>query len=74
MAAHTAWFNDSRWHRYVTKLRHYQVTCRLTAKDRDQLWDPKLGSRVWAAFTFLLVIYSDDMSRWNRCRVISRFK
>jgi len=32
------------------------VTCRLTAKNRDQLRDPigfhTLGNRVWAAFTF----------------------
>ena len=26
------------------------VTCRLTAKNRDQLRDPTLGNRVWAAF------------------------
>jgi len=24
------------------------VTCRLTAKKRDQLWNPTLGNRVWA--------------------------
>ena len=30
------------------------VTCRLTAKDRDQLRNPTLGNRVWATFTFLL--------------------
>ena len=30
-------------------------TCRLTAKNRDQLRKPTLGSRVWAAFTLLLV-------------------
>jgi len=29
------------------------VTCRLTAKNRDQLRNPTLGNRVWAAFTFL---------------------
>jgi len=29
------------------------VTCRLTAKNRDQLWNPTLGCRVWATFTFL---------------------
>ena len=29
------------------------VTCRLTAKNRDQLRNPTLGCRVWAAFTFL---------------------
>jgi len=28
------------------------VTCRLTAKNRDQLWNPTLGNRVWATFTF----------------------
>ena len=29
------------------------VTCRLTAKNRDQFWKPTLGNRVWATFTFL---------------------
>ena len=29
------------------------VTCRLTAKYWDQLRNPTLGDRVWAAFTFL---------------------
>jgi len=29
------------------------VTCRLTAKNRDQLLNPTLGDRVWATFTFL---------------------
>ena len=29
------------------------VTCRLTAKNGDQLRNPTLGSRVWATFTFL---------------------
>jgi len=28
------------------------VTCRLTAKYRDQLRNPTLGNRVWATFTF----------------------
>jgi len=28
------------------------VTCRLTAKYRDQLLDPTLDNRVWASFTF----------------------
>ena len=31
------------------------VTCRLTAKNRDQLRNPTLGNRVWA--TFLSQIY-----------------
>ena len=28
------------------------ITCRLTAKNRDQLRNPTLGNRVWATFTF----------------------
>ena len=41
------------------------VTCRLTAKNRDQLRNPTLGNRVWATFTFLLSIsvYSTMPSR-----------
>ena len=31
------------------------VTCRLTAKNRDQLRNPALGNRVWATFAFYLV-------------------
>jgi len=31
------------------------VTCRLTAKDRDQLRNPTLGNQVWATFTFMHV-------------------
>jgi len=30
------------------------VTCRLTAKNRDQLRIHTLGSQLWAAFTFLI--------------------
>jgi len=30
------------------------VTCRLTAKNRDQLRNPTLGNRIWATFTFLV--------------------
>jgi len=29
------------------------VTCRLTAKNRDQLRNSTLGNRVWATLTFL---------------------
>jgi len=32
------------------------VTCRLTAKHRDQLRNPTLGNRVWATFTFLRIV------------------
>jgi len=34
------------------------VTCRLTAKNRDQLWNPTLGNRAWATFTFFTLCYS----------------
>jgi len=30
------------------------VTCRLTAKNRDQLQNPTIGNRVWATFTFYI--------------------
>jgi len=30
------------------------ITCRLTAKNRDQLRNPTLGNRVWATFTFTM--------------------
>ena len=30
------------------------ITCRLTAKNRDQLRNPTLGNRVWATFTFFI--------------------
>ena len=32
------------------------VTCRLTAKNRDQLRNPTLGNRVWATFIFYIFI------------------
>ena len=32
------------------------VTCRLTAKKRDQLRNPTLGNRVWATFIFIPVL------------------
>ena len=30
------------------------ITCRLTAKNWDQLRNPTLGTRVWATFTFFI--------------------
>ena len=42
------------------------VTCRLTAKNRDQLRNPTLGNRVLATFTFL------DISTITRCGVHCR--
>ena len=38
------------------------VTCRLTAKNRDQLRNPTLGNRIWATFTFL-----NSHSSTNQC-------
>ena len=35
------------------------VTCRLTVKNRDQPWNPTLGNRVWATFTFLRSILGE---------------
>ena len=52
------------------------LTCRLTAKNRDQLHDPTLGNRVWATFTF----YSTgrETSREGRlpahCNVLELYK
>ena len=42
------------------------VTCRLTAKNRDQLRNPTLGNRVWASFTFYQqsAITSSNSSHW----------
>ena len=47
-----------------------RVTCRLTARNRDQLRNPTLGSRVRAIFTFLPLricrkkqLLSDDKAR-----------
>jgi len=39
------------------------VTCRLTAKNWDQLWNPILGNGVWTTFTFL-VTYIETLLRW----------
>jgi len=34
------------------------ITCRLTAKNRNRLWNPMLGSQVWATFTFTIILPS----------------
>jgi len=36
--------------------RRVYVTCTLTAKNRDQLLNPTLGNRVWATFTFFVLV------------------
>ena len=33
------------------------VTCRLTAKNRDQLRNPTLGNRVWTTFALFTLLY-----------------
>jgi len=37
------------------------VTCRLTAKNRDQLRNPTLGNRVWATFTFTFLCVQNQI-------------
>ena len=32
------------------------ATCRLSAKNRDQLWNPTLGNRVWATFFAVTIV------------------
>jgi len=45
------------------------VTCRLTAKNRDQLRNPTLGSQVWATFTFTLNIAVDERLQTSEIRL-----
>jgi len=40
------------------------ITCRLTAKNRDQLRNPMLGNRSWAAFTFLVKLLKRKVWDW----------
>ena len=47
------------------------VTCRLTAKNRDQLRNPTLGNRVWA--TFFIVIMLRLMRRVSVIRICPAF-
>ena len=60
------------------------VTCRLTAKNRDQLRNPTLGNRVWATFlrvsplipthyhSSTAVLLLDDEINWSRLDVRAR--
>jgi len=43
------------------------VTCRLSTKNRDQLRNPTLGSRVWATFTFTLTPKTYKVSVRSAC-------
>jgi len=46
-------------------------TCRLTAKNRDQLRNPTLGNRVWATFVIfifcacVLLTQPESVGRWK---------
>jgi len=42
------------------------VTCRLTAKDGDQLRNPTLGNRVWATFIMRVRLYRNGSSTSGR--------
>ena len=42
------------------------VTCRLTAKNRDQLRNPTLGNREWATFTFFTFYSLGDKYSRNK--------
>ena len=44
------------------------VTCRPTAKNRDQLWNPTLGNRVWATFTFTFLLAVTLPASMHHCR------
>ena len=48
VAGVTADLVESKWQPTVGFMIH--VTCRLTAKNRDQLRNPTLSNRVWATF------------------------
>jgi len=46
------------------------VTCRLTAKNRDQLRNPTLGNRVWSIFTFFFLCYDCSSQGGLKIKVI----
>jgi len=45
-------------YRRVYDSRHLRADC----QERDQLWNPTLGNRVWATFTFYLYTSNDHVS------------
>jgi len=47
------------------------VTCRLTAKNRDQLRNPTRGNRVWTTFTFFVTDVAPRRS--GRCSATPKF-
>ena len=51
------------------------VTCRLTAKNWDQLRNPTLCNRVWATFTFFVTddIFGVLVGKWNGIEKLSSY-
>jgi len=47
------------------------VTCRLTAKNRDQLRNPTLGNQVWATCTFLVSVCLSVCPVWARWSLVA---
>ena len=47
---------------------------RLTAKNRDQLWNPTLGNRVWATFTFTFMQNTSTLQRGTLCPLLSSIR
>ena len=43
------------------------ITCRLTAKNRDQLRNPTLDNRVWATFLYVTARYGKPMNKIRMC-------
>ena len=48
-------------YRRVYDSRHLQADCQVP----DQLWNPTLGNRVWATFTFYLCVCSRSFMLFN---------
>ena len=44
------------------------VACRLTAKNRDQPWNPTLANRVWATFLVRVKILLNCITQLQCCR------
>jgi len=56
-----AWWKLMAAYRRAYDSRH--LTYRLTAKNRDQLQNPRLANRLWATFTF----FYTEHSSWRVC-------
>ena len=47
-----------------------RTTCKLTSKNRDQLWNPILGNRLWATYLIIIIIIAMTifvvLSSWQK--------